>query len=107
MAEPIILKRPAARIDLAAHYAYIGERSPDAAQRFRLNAEATFAALARSPRIGAVYRLDNLRLAGLRCSRIKRFKNYLIFYVTIEGGIDVIRVIHAARDIQVALNEEN
>ena len=49
MNDPVILKRPAAPVDLAAYYAYIGERSPDAARRFRTNAEATFADLARSP----------------------------------------------------------
>ena len=49
MSDPIILKRPAARIDLAACHAYIGERNPDAAHRFRKNAELTFAALARNP----------------------------------------------------------
>lgn len=46
MTEPIILKRPAARVDLAIHYAYISESRPAAALRFLANAEATFAALA-------------------------------------------------------------
>jgi len=44
MNDPVILKKPAARIDLAGCYAYIGARNPDAARRFRLAAEATFAA---------------------------------------------------------------
>lgn len=103
MSEPVVLKRPAARIDLAAHYAHIGERSLDAAERFRHQAEATFQALARSPGTGAAYSAGDPRLAGLRCSRIKRFRNHLVFYLPIEGGIEVIRVIHAARDIPTVL----
>jgi toxin ParE1/3/4 len=54
MNDRIVLKRPAARTDLAASYAYIGERNPNAARRFRLAAEATFAALARMPGTGAL-----------------------------------------------------
>jgi plasmid stabilization system protein ParE len=42
MNEVIVLKTPQARTDLIGCYAYIGERSPDAAQRFRLAAEARF-----------------------------------------------------------------
>jgi toxin ParE1/3/4 len=106
MNEPIILKKPIARIDLAVCYGYIGERNPGMAHRFRLNAEATFAALARNPGLGESYQVDEPRLTGLRCDRIKRFKNYLVFYLPLDNGIDVIRVLHAARDIQAALKEE-
>ena len=56
--------------------------------------------------MGAVYPLNDPRLTGLRCSRIKRFRNHLIFYLPIENGIEVIRVIHAARDIPVALTDD-
>jgi toxin ParE1/3/4 len=87
-------------------HAYIGERNPDAARRFRLAAEATFEALALSPRIGTLYPVANPRLQGIRCSRVRRFRNYLIFYRPIDGGIDVIRVLHAARDIKAILAEE-
>jgi toxin ParE1/3/4 len=41
MTDPVILKKPAARIDLAACYAYIGERNPDAARRSRVLSATT------------------------------------------------------------------
>jgi toxin ParE1/3/4 len=85
---------------------YIGERNPGAAHRFREAAEATFTALAHSPRMGALYEVANPRLEGLRCSRVRRFRNYLIFYRPIDGGIHVIRVLHAARDIATILEGE-
>lgn len=76
MDEPIILKKPSARIDLAVCYAYIGERNPGAAHRFRLHAETTLAALARNPGLGAPYEVNHPRLAGLRCFRVNRIRNY-------------------------------
>jgi toxin ParE1/3/4 len=85
---------------------YIGARNPDAARRFRLAAEATFAALACSPGIGAPYEVANPRLQGLRSAQVRRFRNYLIFYLPVAGGIDVIRVLHAARNIRAILEDE-
>jgi toxin ParE1/3/4 len=106
MNDPVVSKKPAARIDLAACYAYIGERNHDAAHRFLLAAEATFAALARTPGIGERYSTTNPRLMGLRVARVRRFKNYVIFYLPIPEGIDVIRVLHAARDVKRVLETE-
>jgi len=105
MSQPSILKTPLARLDLAACWAYIAERSPEAAHRFRLAAEATFDVLARMLQVGAPYEVCNPRLQGLRCARVRRFRNHLIFYRPIDGGIDVIRVLHAARDIATILEE--
>lgn len=107
MSEPVVQLRPQARIDLAGCYAYIGERNSEAARRFLLAAEATLAALARLPGTGASFEVENPRLAGLRCGRVKRFKNYLIFYLPIAGGIDVIRVLHGARNLRDILEAED
>jgi toxin ParE1/3/4 len=101
-----VLKTPSPDSTLAACYAYIGERNLDAAHRFRQAAEVTFEALARTPGIGTPNEIANRRSAGLRCARVRRFRNYLIFYRPIEGGIDVSRVLHAARNIKRVLEEE-
>ena len=34
------------------------------------------------------------------------FGRYVIFYVPIEGGIDVVRVLHSARDVDASFGEE-
>jgi len=34
------------------------------------------------------------------------FGRYVIFYMPIEGGIDVVRVLHSARDVDAAFGEE-
>jgi len=43
--------------------------------------------------------------AGLRVWPIKAFENYLIFYQPTDAGIDVVRVIHAARDIEALFSD--
>lgn len=106
MSEPIVRIRHLARIDLIGCYAYIGERNLDAAHRFRLAAEGTLAPLAKMPRVGLPYETANPRLTGLRCSRIKRFRNYLVFYIPFDDGIEVVRVLHAARDVQAVLSDD-
>jgi toxin ParE1/3/4 len=37
---------------------------------------------------------------------IPRYKKYLVFYRPTPGGIDVLRVLHGARDIHGILGEE-
>jgi toxin ParE1/3/4 len=36
----------------------------------------------------------------MRVWPVKGFENHLIFFRPIDGGIEVIRVLHAARDIE-------
>lgn len=34
------------------------------------------------------------------------FGRYMFFYVAIEDGIDIVRVLHSARDIDIAFQDE-
>ena len=56
------------------------------------------------PRIGPKCEVANPALADLRWFRVKDSKNYLIFYREIDNGIEVIRVLHGARDIDSILD---
>ena len=38
------------------------------------------------------------RLAGLRKWRVDGFEKFLIFYLPRQGGISIVRVLHAAQD---------
>jgi plasmid stabilization system protein ParE len=58
------------------------------------------------PGAGAPREVRNPALSGLRMWIIPGFRNYLIFYLTPEGKPDIIRVFHAAQDIQSLLEEE-
>jgi len=45
-------------------------------------------------------------LKGLRRFPVTDFGNYLVFYLPRRDGIEVIRVIHGARDIEVLLGQQ-
>ena len=63
------------------------------------------AQLATLPGIGEAFLTDHPRLQGVRRFRVAGFPNHLIFYREIEGGIEVVRVLHGARDLPRALDE--
>ena len=53
----------------------------------------------RSPQLKVVfllYKVDRL-LEGLRSFSVKP---YVVFYILIPGGIEILRIIHQARDIE-------
>jgi toxin ParE1/3/4 len=95
-----IIRRVGARRGLAEIAEYISRTSTRSASRFLAAAERAFASLVEMPEKGGLWESDRPELAGIRVWPIPGFKNYLIFYRPIEGGIDVLRVIHAARDLE-------
>jgi toxin ParE1/3/4 len=102
-----IIRRPAARRDIVdIVYHYIREGTPATASRFREQAEATLQRLAAMPGIGARYEHEHPALAELRYFPVSRFKKYLVFYRQIPDAIEIVRVLHGARDIQGILAEE-
>jgi toxin ParE1/3/4 len=58
------------------------------------------------PGLGERRESANPRLAGLRVSHIEGFPHHLIFDRPIDGGIEGIRVLHGARDIDRVLESE-
>ncbi len=65
-----------------------------------------FRNLSDTPRIGTHVETANAALTGLRRWRVPGFENHLIFYRVTEEAIEVIRVLHGARDIEGILSEE-
>src|SRR5262249_55547723 len=79
---------------------------PERAIRFLRAADATCATLAGMPGMGTLYEPDEPLYAGLRYFPIARHRNFLVFYRPLPDGIEVLRVLHGARDIAGALAEE-
>ena len=90
--------------DLIEQYEYIARDSVEAAERFLSAVETAVAQLAGMPRIGAPWKSPHLQLAGVRTWLVPRFPNHVIFYREREDGIEVLRVLHGARDIQSLLS---
>ena len=57
------------------------------------------------PEMGVAREYQRQALEGVRMWRISGFENYLIFYRPIESGVEVIRVLHAKRDIRAHLKD--
>lgn len=102
-------KRPRAIRDLSDIAVYLADESgsDDLAFRFLDAAEASFERLAAMPEMGAAREHRDPALANVRMWPIVGFDNYLIFYCPVEGGIEIIRVLHAKRDIAALLRDRS
>lgn len=96
----IILKKPLASTDLLDIWDFIANDSFEKADRFLQKIESQLKILASNPGMGR--KRDSL-VPNLRSFPVG---NYLIFYRPINQGIEVIRVLHGARDIQSLFEEE-
>ena len=101
-----IVIRPKAGVDLDEQFSYIAANNFDAALRFFDAARQTFSQLAQMPGIGSVYNIENLRLVGLRKWAVRGFDKHLIFYVERDESIEIVRLLHAARDLPEILGAE-
>ena len=88
-----IVRTPQANDDLFSIWEYIAQRNTSAADTLTRRFDEAFRTLASNPGIGQ--RQDRYR-PGLRCFPVG---SYIIFYLTIDDGIEVVRVLHGARDI--------
>jgi toxin ParE1/3/4 len=91
--------------DLESISDYIAKDSPRTALRFLTAAERTFVLLADHPHMGTVYEAEDAELVGLRRFPVTGFQSYLIFYTSSNEGIQIVRIIHGARDIPKVLDE--
>ncbi|AFY93636.1 type II toxin-antitoxin system RelE/ParE family toxin [Chamaesiphon minutus] len=94
---------PLASQDFDEIYTYISQNNPDAALRFFDAARKTFAKIATTPSLGRIYPTQNQSLIGLRQWGVKGFKKYIIFYLTREDVLIIIRIIHGSRDFSTLL----
>lgn len=58
------------------------------------------------PELGERQGFDRQEIADLRVWQVRGFENYLIFYRPIEGGIEVVRILHSARDIAAIFEDQ-
>jgi toxin ParE1/3/4 len=90
--------RPEARIDIAEIGLYFAQRAPEVEDRFYQELDKTISMLAASPELGERCQFRNPETKGMRIWQVSRFSNYLIFYLPTDGQLEVVRVIHGARD---------
>jgi len=88
----------AAENDAREIESYIADDNPTAAQRFRAAFEETAELVLRMPHLGSMRVSDKPVLKDIRVVPIKDFERYFIFYRPLVKGIEVVRVLHGARD---------
>jgi toxin ParE1/3/4 len=96
-----LVRRRRAVEDIDEHAAYIAEHNTRAAYRFLAKVEEAFDVLGRHPRIGS-RRFDPV-VAGLRAWPVSGFESYIVLYFVTRSTVQVVRVIHAARDLEALL----
>jgi toxin ParE1/3/4 len=88
-----VTKRPLALADLAEIWSFIADDSEANADRFLAKLDSHLELLATQPLMG---RLREELMPALRSFPYAR---YVVFFLPAPGGIDVVRVLHSARDI--------
>jgi|HubBroStandDraft_1064217.scaffolds.fasta_scaffold332357_3 toxin ParE1/3/4 len=95
---------PQARLDLVEHFAFIAEDKLLPAERFLAAAQKLIAQLSEMPTIGREWESPYVRHAGVRvCPMPSPYRKYLVFYRFNQEELEVIRVIHGARDLERVL----
>ena len=88
--------------DLRAIGSQIAKDNPGAAYRFFIAARKGFHLLARHPALG---RLRSFSQPGIRSFAVPHFRNYLIFYLPRPTEIQILAVLHGARDLEKAIED--
>jgi toxin ParE1/3/4 len=100
----VITIRPRAHLDLLEQFNYLAENATlEVAKRYLAAVESTCARIAARPLTGVRYRPHS---SDTRRAPVRGFEHYLIFYVPRANGIDIIRVLHGARDIAGILRSD-
>jgi toxin ParE1/3/4 len=98
---PRVLRRPLTAADIADIWDYIAEDSLDQADAWIDRLDETLQLLATQPKMGRAR--DELS-PGLRSMPVGR---YVIFYEPLHDGIDVVRVLHSARDVDAQFGKDS
>jgi toxin ParE1/3/4 len=96
-----VTRRPLAVADILDIWDHIAEDSLDQADRWVDKLDEKLRLLAIQPLVG---RARHELAADLRSFP---FGRYVIFYAPVDDGIDVVRVLHSARDVDAVFDDES
>ncbi len=92
--------RQAALDDIASSVTWLSREHLDIANAFLTAIEAEFVLLAAHPFLG---RKRFFEVRSIRSWRVRGFEKHLIFYRITSASLDIIRVLHGARDVRTML----
>lgn len=86
--------------DLDLVWIHIARDNPEAADRVLNAAYETCKMLADHPQLGRLRELPGIVSKSIRSFVITGYPNYVIFYRALPDGIQIVRVLHGARNIE-------
>ena len=101
-----LVRERLAESDLLEQVDHLRQESVSTALRFVDAVEHSLNRLVKMPEIGHICELDHSRLCNIRVWPVKDFPKYLIFYRITEAEIQILRILHGARDITAILDED-
>jgi plasmid stabilization system protein ParE len=93
------------RDDIITIYRYLYDRSKQAADKVFVALRRSIEGLLDTPGIGRLWDSPDPRLQGMRMTTVRPYRNYLILFRATPGGVEVFRVVHAARALQPLVDE--
>jgi len=91
--------------DVIEIYRYIHARRPGAADKVLDAIEQSIKSLLDMPGTGNYWNSPDPRLDGMRVTPVRPYRNYLIFFRSVDDDIVVFRVLHGARDLPSLIDE--
>lgn len=102
-----VIKRPSARRDIIEQADYFARTSLKTSDRFLKAVQDALRAIIVMPGMGSPRDFDNPFLKGLRVYAVPGFPKVGIYYLTTGDQIEVVRVLHGARDVAGILAAES
>ena len=102
-----VIRREKAKSDIIELADYIAQDSLQAAEQFISAVETAFRFLSQTPAAGALRDYLNPSLTGLRMWPVRGFAKHLVFYRETPEGLEIVRVLHATRDIEGLFRAED
>lgn len=94
--------------DFAEQFAWFCETADwEVADRFFAATLAAFDLISAMPEIGSRRHFDHPLLVNVRVWPIKGFDKYRIFYRPLGNRIEILRILHAARDVDAIFDDES
>jgi toxin ParE1/3/4 len=97
---------PAAAQELDEIWAFIAKDNPVAADRVFLAALDAFERLAENPRMAARQRFSEEEFKDVRNWPVPGFEQYMIFYLPLVDGVQIIHVCRDAREINALFQHD-
>ena len=101
-----LTKRPQFENDVLDCASFIALDNPTAAFAFMKAVDATIDDLSILPLLGRPAELNHPRLVGFRVRTVRRYRNYLILYRVSDEQVEIVTVVHGARNLDELLADE-